>query len=141
MIDPTLDQLPLPPEPPAPPVQPDDEGPEFIGRYRVHRVLGRGGFGLVYLAEDQQLNRLVAIKVPHAHLVRRGQDADAYLTEARTVAGLDHLHIVPVYDVGSSDQFPCFVVSKYIDGTDLATKLKQSRMSLNEIVALALNQA
>ena len=101
--------------------------PRRIGRYRVERVLGKGGFGLVYLAHDEQLQRPVAIKVPHRRLVARPEDAEAYLTEARTVANLDHPNIVPVYDVGSTEDFPCFVVSKYIDGTDLATRLKQSR--------------
>jgi len=93
--------------------------PERIGRYRIERVLGKGGFGLVYLAQDDQLSRPVAIKVPHRNLVHRLEDAEAYLTEARTVANLDHPHIVPVFDVGSTEQFPFFVVSKYIDGTDL----------------------
>jgi serine/threonine protein kinase len=96
--------------------------PQYIGRYRVERVLGRGGFGLVYLAHDDQLQRLVAIKVPHRHLVERPEDAQLYLTEARIVANLDHPNLVPVHDVGSTDQFPCFVVAKYIDGTDLATR-------------------
>src|SRR4051794_12410227 len=94
--------------------------PTQIGRYRVERVLGEGGFGLVYLAHDEQLLRLVAVKVPHARLVAQDTDAEAYLAEARTVARLDHPHVVPVFDVGSTEQFPCFVVSKYIDGTDLA---------------------
>ena len=53
-------------------------------------VLGQGGFGIVYLAYDDQLQRLVAIKVPHRKLVSRPEDAEAYLTEARTVANLDH---------------------------------------------------
>src|SRR5438067_3378310 len=64
--------------------------PERIGRYRIERVLGKGGFGLVYLAQDDQLSRKVAIKVPHRKLVDRLEDAEAYLTEARTVANLDH---------------------------------------------------
>ena len=88
--------------------------PERIGRYRIERVLGQGGFGIVYLARDDQLQRLVAIKVPHRHLVTQAAHADAYLTEARTVAALDHPHIVPVFDVGSSEDCPCFVVSKFI---------------------------
>ena len=115
--------------------------PQQIGRYRVERVLGKGGFGLVYLAHDDQLQRLVAIKVPHAKLVAQTIDAEAYLTEARTVASLDHPHIVPVHDVGSTDRFPCFVVSKYIDGTDLSTRLKQSRLSLHEAVELVATVA
>ena len=47
------------------------EHPQQIGRYRVENVLGKGGFGLVYLAHDDQLQRLVAIKVPHARLVAK----------------------------------------------------------------------
>ena len=113
------------------PFQPatEDEGaapPTHIGRYRIERVLGKGGFGLVYLAHDDKLQRLVAIKVPHRQLVDRPEAAEAYLTEARTVANLDHPNIVPVHDVVSTDDCPCFIVSKYIDGTDLATRLSSS---------------
>jgi serine/threonine protein kinase len=84
--------------------------PSQIGRYRIERVLGEGGFGLVYLAHDDRLQRLVAIKVPHRRLVSRSEDAEAYLTEARTVAGLDHPHIVPVFDVGNNEEYPVFIV-------------------------------
>ena len=115
--------------------------PECIGRYRVERALGKGGFGLVYLAHDDQLQRLVAIKVPHRKLMDRPENAEAYLTEARTVANLDHPHIVPVFDVGSTEDCPCYVVSKYIDGTDLATRLKQSRLSVHETVELVATVA
>lgn len=115
--------------------------PERIGRYRVESILGQGGFGLVYLAHDDQLQRLVAIKVPHARLISLSTDADAYLTEARTVANLDHPHIVPVFDIGKTDQVPCFVVSKYIDGTDLATRLRQSQPSVHESVELIITVA
>src|ERR1700734_4012757 len=109
-----------------------ESAPSQIGRYRIERVLGKGGFGLVYLAHDEQLIRQVAIKVPHARLVAETANAEAYLTEARTVANLDHPNIVPVFDVGGTDQFPCYVISKYIDGIDLAARLKQSRFSLHE---------
>jgi serine/threonine protein kinase len=115
--------------------------PTHIGRYRIERVLGKGGFGLVYLAHDDQLQRLVAIKVPHPERVARPEDAEAYLSEARTVANLDHPNIVPVHDVGSTAQFPCSVVSKFIDGTDLATRIRQSRLSLQEAVELVATVA
>src|SRR6516165_10702599 len=117
------------------------ERPQRIGRYRVERILGEGGFGIVYLAHDEQLQRPVAVKVPHRRLVSRPEEADAYLAEARTVANLDHPNIVPVYDVGSTEDCPCFVVSKFIDGTDLATRLKQSRLSLHESVELVTTVA
>ena len=69
------------------PISPDDAAPvkplKQIGHYRIEKVLGKGGFGLVYLAHDEQLDRLVAIKVPHAKLISKPEDAEAYLTEAR----------------------------------------------------------
>ncbi len=115
--------------------------PARVGRYRVGRILGEGGFGRVYLAHDEQLGRPVAIKTPHARLVAQAGDAAAYLAEARTVANLDHPDIVPVYDVGGDDQFPCYVVSKYIDGMDLAARLKHSRPSLHEAVEVTATVA
>ena len=115
--------------------------PERIGRYRVEKVLGKGGFGLVYLAQDEQLNRPVAVKVPHARLISKPEDAEAYLAEARTVANLDHPGIVPVHDVGSTEDCPCYVVSKYIRGTDLATKLKQQRLKYREAAELVATVA
>jgi eukaryotic-like serine/threonine-protein kinase len=129
---------------PYPPATVDEVAaatPQHIGRYRVEKILGQGGFGIVYLAHDEQLQRLVAIKVPHRKLVDRPEAAEAYLTEARTVANLDHPNIVPVHDVGSTDDCPCYVVSKYIDGTDLATRLKHSRLPLPETVELAATVA
>eukprot|EP01047_Picozoa_sp_COSAG01_P004218 COSAG01_NODE_137_length_24365_cov_14.274211_18_plen_217_part_01 len=125
-------------------IQPDDaslyEQPQ-IGRYRVKEVLGKGGFGLVYLARDEQLDRLVAIKVPHSEMVSKPADVKAYLTEARTVANLDHPGIVPVHDVGSTEQFPCYTVSKYIKGTDLSALLKQKRMKYHDAAELVATVA
>ncbi|MCP4887000.1 MAG: SUMF1/EgtB/PvdO family nonheme iron enzyme [Planctomycetaceae bacterium] len=126
-------------------VSPDSSMPleplERIGRYEIQKVLGRGGFGVVYLAYDEQLTRLVAIKVPHAELILQPEDAEAYLAEARTVANLDHPAIVPVHDVGSTEECPCYIVSKYIDGTDLATKLKTTRLKYRDAADLVATVA
>jgi serine/threonine protein kinase/formylglycine-generating enzyme required for sulfatase activity len=103
------------------------ELPQQIGRYRVQKILGKGGFGLVYLAYDDQLDRPVAIKVPHRHRVATPEDAQAYLTEARTVANLDHPNIVPVHDVGRTEDCLCFVVSKFIEGCTLSQRLTDNR--------------
>jgi serine/threonine protein kinase len=69
-------------------------------------------------------------------LIQQPKDSAAYLAEARTVANLDHPGIVPVHDVGSTDDCPCFVVSKYIEGTDLSTKLTQQRLNYREAAEL-----
>ncbi|MCA9009232.1 MAG: SUMF1/EgtB/PvdO family nonheme iron enzyme [Planctomycetaceae bacterium] len=100
--------------------------PETIGRYRVRRVLGDGGFGRVYLCIDEVLNRQVAVKIPHASRITRPEDIDAYLAEARILASFDHPYIVPVYDCGRTDDGLCYSVSKYIDGSDLAARLKHT---------------
>src|SRR5271154_5308469 len=113
---------------PQSPFSPFPDHPEQIGRYRIEKILGEGGFGRVYLAHDDQLNRHVAIKVPRRERISRPEDAEAYLTEARTVASLDHPNIVPVYDVGTADGL-CFVVSKLIDGSDLAKRIQQAAIS------------
>lgn len=113
----------------------------LIGRYRAERILGRGSFGVVYLAFDDQLQRLVAVKVPHPDLLKRPRDIETYLDEARAAASLDHPHIVTIYDVGSTEEHPIFVVAKYIDGTDLARRLRESRPSLAEAVAIAATAA
>ena len=106
--------------------------PDSIGRYRILKVIGKGGFGLVYLANDEQLDRNVAIKVPHASLVPEGQDVDQYLAEARTVAALDHPNIVPVHDVGQSIECPLFIVSKYVEGMNLAELIHQKSFPQDE---------
>jgi len=112
------------------------EQPQRIGRYRIERSLGKGSFGVVYLGHDEQLDRLVAIKMPYRTLVSHAGDAETYRTEARTVANLDHPHIVPVYDVGGTENCPCFIVSKFIEGRTLAQKIKDERPSVNETVEL-----
>ncbi|MEI8019735.1 MAG: protein kinase [Schlesneria sp.] len=115
--------------------------PQQIDRYQVERLLGSGGFGIVYLAYDAVLMRHVAIKVPHAELVKRPEDAEAYRREARSVASVDHPNIVPVYDVGATDKYPCFIVSKYIPGTNLSARMKRSWLSFTEAAGLVATVA
>ena len=120
---------------------PDGVGPLTIGRYRVIRLLGQGGFGRVYLAHDDDLDRPVAIKVPNPGRVAGPGDVEAYLAEARTLARLDHPHIVPVHDVGRTDDGLCYVVSKYIAGSDLAERLRRGRPTFRESAELVATVA
>ena len=111
--------------------------PLSIGRYRVIRRLGQGGFGRVYLAQDDELDRSVAIKVPNPERVAGEVDIAAYMAEARNLARLDHPNIVPVFDVGRTDDGLCYVVSKYVEGRDLAARLLSDRPSCREAALLA----
>ncbi len=115
--------------------------PPKIGRYAILRRLGKGGFGEVLLAFDEELDRQVAIKVPRTERVSRPEDIEAYLDEARILASLDHSHIVPVYDVGRTDDGLCFVVSKFIEGSDLATRIKEGRPGFDDSAALVATVA
>ena len=110
--------------------------PTKIGRYTILRLLGKGGFGEVFQAFDDDLDRSVAVKVPRPERVSCPEDIEAYLNEAQIVANLDHPHIVPVYDVGRTEDGLCFVVSKYIEGSDLAKRIKESRLSFHESAGL-----
>lgn len=114
-----------------------DSMPENIGRYRIVRVLGSGGFGQVFLAEDDELRRQVAIKVPRTSS-QNEFDIELYRTEAQNVAKLEHPHIVPVYDIGQTDEYACFIVSKLVDGRDLAACLQdpQHRPNLQQSVEI-----
>jgi serine/threonine protein kinase/formylglycine-generating enzyme required for sulfatase activity len=120
---------------------PDADVPATIGRYRVLRVLGEGGFGRVYLAHDDELNRPVAVKVPHALRTAHAEQTQAYLAEARILASLKHAHIVQVYDVGRTDNGLPFVVSDFIEGSDLRQRLKGARPSVAESTDLVATVA
>ncbi len=115
--------------------------PVQIGRYRIEKPIGKGGFGSVYLAYDKELERKVAIKVPHHSLVKGQIGAREYLQEARMVANLDHPNIVPVYDVGTSAEFECYVVSKFIPGQDLGKVLREHRFNCLEAVEVVASIA
>jgi hypothetical protein len=98
-----------------------------IGRYRPIRLLGEGGFARVWLAFDDELKRPVAIKVPAPGRFERPEDADAYLSEARIVASLDHPHIVPIYDLGRGADGSVYLLSKFIEGCNLAERIEHER--------------
>jgi formylglycine-generating enzyme required for sulfatase activity len=117
------------------------EIPARLGRYRITARLGAGGFGVVYRGYDDELRRDVAIKVPHRHRIESAADAEAYLAEARILAGLDHPGIVPVHDLGRTGDGLCYIVSKFIDGGDLAGRLKERRPPLAEAVEIVASVA
>jgi formylglycine-generating enzyme required for sulfatase activity len=113
-----------------------DQPPERLGRYRITARLGAGAFGVVYRGYDDDLRRDVAIKVPHRERVASSADAEAYLAEARVLASLDHPAVLSVYDFGRTGDGLCYVVSKFVHGTDLKARLRHGRPPFAEAVEI-----
>jgi WD40 repeat protein len=93
--------------------------PATIGRFQVRGKLGAGAFGTVYRAYDPQLDREVALKVPHPGVFDSQKRIDRFLREAKAAAGLRHPHIVPVYDAGA-ERGRHYIAAAFIPGRKLA---------------------
>jgi eukaryotic-like serine/threonine-protein kinase len=111
-----------------------------IGRYRIDRVLGRGGMALVYLGHDAKLGRPVAIKLLADNLAGDESFRARFMREARMAAGLSHVNIVHVYDVGQDTDERPYIVMEYVDGESLAETLaREGRLSPARVREIALD--
>jgi serine/threonine-protein kinase len=107
------------------------EAPDYLGRYRIERVLGRGAMGIVYLAFDPHIERQVALKTIRGDLPGTANGASSthslsarFLNEARAAGRLVHPNIVSVYDYGESGE-TAFIAMEYVQGESLAARLAQ----------------
>src|SRR5216684_9008528 len=90
----------------------------FDGRYRVVRKLGTGGMANVYLAEDSELGRRVAIKLLDERHAQDDQFVERFRREAESAAGLSHPNVVSIYDRGEA-QGTYYIAMEYLDGRSL----------------------
>jgi serine/threonine protein kinase len=126
----------------------DDFTGKRIGKFEVIGTLGRGAFGIVLKARDQELDRTVAIKIPRpGNIGDRLQDVERFLREARSVAQLRHPSIVTVHDVGQVSNLPGqagsipYLVSDFVDGITLADLLTARRPTFRESAKLIADLA
>jgi len=111
-----------------------------ISHYRILEKLGRGGMGEVYLAEDTQLGRKVAIKFLPKEVATDERAKQRLLREAQTAATLDHPHICAIYEVGQEGE-NSFIVLQYVEGETLASRLKRQLPDLRDTLAISLQVA
>ena len=118
----------------APPQQPGEVG--RLGHYRVLGVIGSGGMGVVFLAEDPQLERSVALKVMKPALARNAQAKERFLREARAMAAVEHECIVPIYQVGEDGGVP-FIAMPLLRGQTLQERLRKGPLPPQEALRVA----
>ncbi len=97
----------------------------IVGRYALDRELGRGGMGVVMLARDLSLDRLVALKLLPAMLAAQPVLRERFLREARTAAGLSHPHVVPIHAVEAHGDI-VFIAMAFVDGESLAERVRRT---------------
>ncbi len=116
---------------------PPGELPRALGRFEIRRELGRGGFGIVYLAHDPRLKRDVALKVPRFAALADPDLKQRFAREAQAGAGLDHPNVAAVYDAGEVAGVS-YIASAYCPGITLAQWLRQQDLPLAFSQAAAL---
>ena len=95
-----------------------------LGSYQIQREIGRGGMGVVYLAHEQSLRRVVAVKVLAARLTDDAAYVKRFIREARAAAQLDHPNIVTVHSVGERDGL-YYIAMQYVEGRSLAQLIRE----------------
>ena len=94
----------------------------IVGAYRVDSIIGRGGMGIVYLAEHLRLRRVVALKILAPELADTPGFRERFERESQLAASLDHPNVITVHDAGEHGGM-LFLAMRYIEGSDLATVL------------------
>ena len=113
---------------------------QTISHYKTIEKLGEGGMGVVYKAQDTQLDRVVALKFLPAHASVNAETKARFLQEAKAAAALNHPNICTIYGVDESDG-KMFIAMEYIEGGTLREKLPYARIDDAVVVAIQIGDA
>src|SRR4026209_2674798 len=104
-----------------------------LGRYEIWSLIGKGGMGDVYLAQDTSLNRRVALKVLPAEVASNQDRMRRFKQEATSAASLNHPNLAHIYEIGQSDDLN-FIAMEYVDGTRLRDKSHKEHEDLSKLL-------
>ena len=110
--------------------------PTQIDHFRIERVLGRGGMGVVYLARDERLGRAVALKLLSDVELHDEPARERFLREARVAASLRHPNIATIYEVGNELGKP-WIAMEYCEGESLSTRILGEPFAADEFLSVA----
>ena len=113
---------------------------ETILHYKILEKLGQGGMGVVYLAEDLNLERKVAIKFLPRHIADNSEERERFKIEAKAAAALNQTNIATIHAIEESSN-DTFIVMEYIDGIELKDKIKSGSIPTNEAINIAIQIA
>src|SRR5437588_11581207 len=111
-----------------------------IARYRVGRLIGAGGMGEVYLAEDEVLQRKVALKLLPARFTQDQERVRRFQREARAASALNHPNILTIYEIGHADSVH-YIATEYIEGQTLREVMASRRLTIAEVIDIATGVA
>ena len=114
------------------------EAARLLPGYEIIALRGRGGMGAVYEARQKSLDRIVALKLLPAEVAQDGEFVERFIREARTLARLNHSHIVTVYDFGRSLEEHLYFTMELVEGTDLARMLDGPKLAPELVCDLIL---
>lgn len=110
------------------------------GRYEILKEIGKGSMGMVYLARDPHIDRLVALKVLRPDRVSSEEFMKRFLREAKAIGKLSHPNIVAVYDVGE-DHGTAYIAEEYLEGVSLEEAIEERGLTTRDIVAIGVSIA
>ncbi|HKR60979.1 MAG TPA: bifunctional serine/threonine-protein kinase/formylglycine-generating enzyme family protein, partial [Pyrinomonadaceae bacterium] len=108
-----------------------------LGRYEIRSLLGKGGMGEVYLADDKKMGRSVALKVLSSYFTQDSQRVRRFKQEAQAVVALNHPNIVTIYDIGQAEGIH-FIATELIEGETLRQRARNGELKLSETIEVAI---
>lgn len=109
---------------------------KVISHYKILEELGRGGMGEVYLAQDTELDRKVALKFLPSHFIIDEEVKSLFKREAKTAAALNHPNIVTVYEIGEYEG-NSFIAMEYVRGESLRDLLSREELPISRVLEIA----